>query len=104
MDIDGIELQYHSGIWLGAIATKWGRMEIVLGGTKDSPDERQKAALQRFLQGFEEKVARLRKRLSFGFLYRPIRIAPNDEGRVGVQFRNRFTAYQGHLILEDPRP
>ena len=41
--------------------------------------------------------------MRFRFLYRPIRIAVNNEHRVGVQFRNQLTGNQSLLILEPPQ-
>lgn len=103
MDFDGIELHFDKGIWVGMTATKYGLMELVLDGTKDAPKEGHVVAVRRFLAGLEEAVAKMRQNIPWGFLYRPIRIAPNNEDRVGIQFRHRLTGYQGHLILEDKR-
>jgi hypothetical protein len=39
--------------------------------------------------------------MRFGFLYRPIRIALNNENRIGVQFINKLTGKQVGMIFWD---
>ncbi len=100
MDGDGIELRFESGVWLGAVATRFGVLEVVVGGSQSAPDQSQHDALGRFQSALDDNIRRIRGEIRFSFLWRPIRIAVNNENRVGVQFRNRITGNQGKLILE----
>ena len=75
-------------------------MEAVLDGDETAPKEGQVIALQRFLKDLDGSIGRMRSRITFGFLYRPIRVVPNVENRVGVQFRNGLTGSQNTVIME----
>ncbi len=101
MNVDGIELRYQRGLWLGAVATRFGAVEVLFSGTEAGPDEKQVVAFRRFADDLDAAIGHLRKQIFFGFLWRPIRIAINMENRVGVQFRNRLNGNQGKLILEE---
>ncbi len=101
MELDRVSLHYAHCLWLGDILSpRFGHIEAVLNGNATAPNEGQVTALRRFLQDLDGNISRMRSQIRFGFLYRPIRIAPNMENRVGVQFRNRITGNQGTLILE----
>ena len=69
-------------------------------GDANGPREGHAEALRRFLKDPEGIVAAMRRELRWAFLYRPIRIAPNMENRLGVQFMNKFTGNQSRLIQE----
>jgi hypothetical protein len=101
MDIAGIQLRFESGLWLGAVSTTFGAMEILFGGSEAGPNDKQVQAYRAFAGNLDANIARLRRQIFFGFLYQPIRIAINMENRVGVQFRNRLTGNQGNLILDE---
>lgn len=102
MNFDGIELRFEKGLWLGTLTTRWGLLEILLGGSATSPDEKQLAALRRFASDVEDNITACANRLRFSFLYQPVRIAVNTENRVGVQFHHRLTGNQRQMILEEP--
>lgn len=101
MTFEGMQLRHEGGLWLGAVSTKFGVVDVLFGGSDAAPDEKQVQAYRRFAENLDANIARLRKQIFFGFLWRPIRIAINTENRVGVQFRNRLTGNQGKLILEE---
>jgi hypothetical protein len=101
MQIDGLDLQYAHGLWLGTISSRFGAIEVMFGGTAEQPDATQIQAFRRFAAALDDNLAKLRSKLSFAFLYHPIRIAINNETRVGVQFRNWITGNQSSLILEE---
>jgi hypothetical protein len=105
IEVDGVLLrQERKRLWIGdVISQRFGHMEAVLDGTADAPKEEHVSALHRFFQNLDSNISRLRSKIRFGFLYRPIRIAPNMENIVGVQFRNRFTGNQSLLIQEEKK-
>jgi hypothetical protein len=96
-----LRLQFVEGIWLGGLDTPDGIIEVLLDGTPEAPDRSQAAALQAFLPTVGATIKRLRRKLPFAFLYHPIRFAVNDQNRVGVQFRNRFTGSQTEVLFAD---
>jgi hypothetical protein len=101
MNVSGTEFRYQGGLWLGAVWTKVGWVEILLAGSPTEPESKHLQAYSRFAEDLDANITQLRRKISFGFLWRPIRIAINNENRVGVQFRNRLTGNQRKLILED---
>jgi hypothetical protein len=100
MQLDDLDLRYAHGLWLGAVSSRFGLVEVLFGGSVNQPDEQDIAAFRRFSVALDENIAKLRKQIGCSFLYRPIRIAVNNEKRVGVQFQNRITGSQSTLILE----
>ena len=101
VDVGDIELLYESGVWLGTIPTRYGVLEVIVGGTHSAPDQQQLDALRRFQCSLDENIREVRGRISFGILWHPIRLAVNNENLVGIQFRNWITGKQGKLILKD---
>ena len=100
-EINGIQLNNRKGLWFGDVPSKtYGNLEAVLDGTKDAPDPLQAEALRRFTQNIDANVNKLRSRLFLSFLFRPVRLAPNKKGKVGVQFRNILTGDQKKLVVE----
>ena len=100
MDGNGIDLRFESGVWIGTVSTRFGLLEVVVGGSQTAPDQVQLDALRRFQYALDDNIRQLWGEIRFGFLWRPIRLAVNNENRVGVQFRNRITGNQGRLILQ----
>lgn len=100
-EINGVMLANRKGLWFGEIPSKsYDTLEAVLDGTKDAPDPVQAEALRRFTHNIDDNVNKLRKRLLFSFLFRPVRLAPNKRGKVGVQFRNVLTGDQKRIVVE----
>ena len=100
-EINGVQLSNRKGLWFGDVPSKkFGKLEAVLDGSKESPDPMQAEALRRFTKNIDENVNKLRSRLFLSFLFRPVRLAPNKKGRVGVQFRNILTGDQKKLVVE----
>lgn len=83
-------LTYMHGLWLGAVPSRYGPIELVLDGTPESPNEQHVAAIQAFMPQAGEIIEGLRRRLPLSFLWRPVRLAPNNKNRVGVQFQQRI--------------
>jgi hypothetical protein len=94
-------LTYSHGLWLGSIPTRYGMIELVLSGTPDSPNDDQLAAIQAFLQQAGEITAKLRHKLRFSFLWRPVRLTVNNENRVGVQFQHRLLNRRELLFADE---
>ena len=100
-EINGIQLNNRKGLWFGEVPSKaYGTLDVVLDGSKDAPDPLQAEALRRFTKNIDENVKKLRSRLFLSFLFRPVRLAPNKKGKVGVQFRNVLTGDQNKLVVE----
>lgn len=100
-EINGCPLTNRKGLWFAEFASKsYGTLEAVLDGSKEQPDPLQAEALRRFTKNIDENVNKLRGRLFLSFLFRPVRLAPNKKGKVGVQFRNILTGDQKKLVVE----
>ena len=100
-EINGIQLSNRKGLWFGDVPSKsYGTLEAVLDGNKEAPDPLQAEALRRFTKDIDQNVNKLRSRLFLSFLYRPVCLAPNKKGRVGVQFRNILTGDQQKMVVE----
>jgi hypothetical protein len=94
-------LVYSHGLWLGTVPTRYGEVELVLDGTPDTPAQQQVAAIQAFMPQAGEMIHRLRRRLPVPFLWRPVRLAPNDKNQVGVQFQHRIFNRRELLFADD---
>lgn len=100
-EINGTPLAMRKGLWFGEFNSKsYGPLEAVLDGSKEAPDPMQAEALRRFTKNIDDNVNKLRSRLLLSFLFRPVRLAPNKRGKVGVQFRNILTGDQKKMVVE----
>src|SRR5215469_11934726 len=72
-----------NGLWVGTIPApnRYGSMELVLGGTAEAPKAEHVAAIEAFMPNALETIRRLHGRLSFSFLWDPVRIAVNNQNR-----------------------
>jgi hypothetical protein len=94
-------LTFTNGLWLGHVASRYGKIELVLDGTPESPNPNHIAAIQYFMPTAGQTIERLRKRLSLPLLWRPVRLAPNNENCVGVQFKHRLSNRQKVLFAAE---
>jgi hypothetical protein len=100
-EINGVPLVNRKGLWFGDIPSKaYGPLSAVLDGTKEAPDALQAEALRRFTKNIDENVNKLRSRLFLSFLFRPVKLAPNKRGKVGVQFKNILTGDENKVVVE----
>jgi|SRR6187402_2558322 hypothetical protein len=100
-EINGAPLSNRKGLWFAEFPSKaFGTLEAVLDGSKEEPDALQAEALRRFTKNIDDNVNKLRGRLFLSFLFRPVRLAPNKKGKVGVQFRNILTGDQQKMVVE----
>ncbi len=102
MEIEGVEFRCEGGqLWIGDVFSGYGHHQVLLTGDNDSPDSEHVQAFSRFKKDLDKNLLEVRNKVPFGFLYRPIRIAPNNENRIGVQFKNRITGNQVGMIFWD---
>ncbi len=94
-------LTFKHGLWLGLIPSPYGAIELVLGGTREAPDEHELAAVQAFMPHAGDTVKRLRRKMRFWFLWRPVRLAVNNEHRVGIQFQHRLFKRRELLFADE---
>jgi len=95
-----IEVFNHAGLWVALVQTKYGTMEFLCGEAEEA-NEHQLQFLNEFLanEGHIDQVRQSVFRLPW--LWRPIRFAVNNQGRLGLQFRNRLTGAQEGMYFAD---
>ena len=102
--IDATALLAHvgNGVWVGTIPApnRYGSMELVLTGTAQAPKAEHLAAFEAFMLNAPETIGRLHRRFFFPFLWDPVRIAVNNQNRVGVQFQRRYF-HRGEILFAD---
>lgn len=99
MTIADIEFHAEGRLWIGSLLSRFGTMQVLLDGTKDAPNADQARAFEEFAKNLHENLIEVRRRLQFRLLWRPIRIAVNDQNRVGLQFRNKITGKQIGMLF-----
>lgn len=96
-----IPVEQHGTLWIAHVPTTYGHMEL-LCGEGDAPDKDTLALVTRFLEGDTDHIAATRKNaLRTPILWRPIRFAVNNEGRLGLQFKHRITGRQVGMYFVD---
>jgi len=101
MEICGARFRSENALWIGDLMSEFGHLEVLLDGTRDAPNQEHVAAFQRFAADLQENLLKVRKQILFPFLYRPFRIAPNLDNRVGIQFKNKLTGKQVGMFFWD---
>ena len=93
----------EDGLWVIRIPApnRYGSMELVLDGTAEAPKAEHIAAIQAFMPNALETIGRLHGRLSFSFLWDPVRITVNNQNRVGVQFQRRLFSRREILFADE---
>ncbi len=98
-----VAFRFHylgSALWVAVIDSRWGPVEFLASGSEEKPDQDNLEAFGRFLPNANERVLNLRRQLPSSWLYRPIRVAINEEGIIGVQFQHRIFRSRQPLIQE----
>lgn len=91
----------ESKLWIGHLATSYGHMEL-LSGEGAEPNLKVLLLVERFLEASADYLAAVRRStFKIPILWRPIRLAVNDEGRLGVQFKHRLTGKQAGMFFAD---
>jgi hypothetical protein len=93
-------LVFANGLWIGTVPSVYGDIELVLEGAPDAPKASHVEAIKGFMPKAGETIERLRRRLPLSFLWRPIRLAPNNQDRVGVQFQRRLFSRREILFAD----
>jgi hypothetical protein len=76
-------------------------MEL-LCGQESEPDLKALVLIEHFLSGPEDRIATIRRSaLTMPLLWRPIRFAINNQGRLGLQFMHRITGKQVGMFFAD---
>lgn len=89
------------GLWVAHAPTRYGDMEL-LCGEGDKPDEQTLALAEQFLGRGVDYIAAIRRQVfKMPILWRPIRLAVNNEGRLGLQFKHRITGKQKGMYFAD---
>jgi hypothetical protein len=92
-----------NGLWVGTIPApnRYGSMQLVLSGTAEAPKVEHIAAIQAFMPNALETIGRLHGRFLFSFLWDPVRVAVNNQNRVGVQFQRRLISRREILFADE---
>jgi len=99
MVLDGVELAYGGGVWQGTVASRMGKVAVLIDGTSSYPDYDQVAIFRRFVLGLDPNLSKMRQQIKWGFMYKPVRIAVNNRLQLGVQFRNRLVGTQQTILF-----
>ena len=91
----------HGSLWIAHVPTTYGHMELLCGeGT--TPDMKTLVFVERFLDGTVDHIGAIRRSaFTMPILWRPIRFAINNEGRLGLQFKHRITGRQDGMFFTD---
>ena len=101
MEIFGAQFRSEGMMWLGDLCSDFGHLEVMLDGTPEAPSPKHVEAYRKFSINLMVNLRKVRRQLRLPFLYRPFRIAPNIENRVGVQFKNKITGKQVQMLFWD---
>jgi|GEM_PF-6061286 len=75
-----------------------------LCGEAAAPETAKLLLVERFLAGNVDHIAIIRQSaFKLPFLWRPIRLAINNRGQLGLQFKNRLTGAQEGMFFADER-
>jgi hypothetical protein len=88
-------------LWIARPHTRYGQVEL-LCGEGEHADAKALRLAEKFLEDSADYLGAVR-RSAFALpkLWQPIRLAINDEGRLGVQFRNRLTGQRAGMFFAD---
>ena len=91
----------RGNLWIARVQTPYGVMEF-FAGQDLQPDIQKLIFLERFLSSQIDHIKNIRNSVfSFPILWRPIRFSVNNEGRMGLQFKNRITGKQVGMFFTD---
>ena len=105
-DLVDVTLRFEDrggGVWVAVSDSVWGPVEVVVNGSDERPDEADLLAVEDFLKSAHARVLALRRRIRFGFLFAPIRIADNRHHVVGVQFQGPSLLGGRRMVMEEPK-
>jgi hypothetical protein len=93
----------HGGLWIGRFRNEriGADVELLVKGDASAPDDREIEQLAGFLANAEAQFRALRRKLSFGWSYYPIRITLNQEHRLGVQFQSILPFMRRKMVMDN---
>jgi hypothetical protein len=98
-----IRLYYSGGLWVGVWKSgRYGAIEVFTSGDDGGPEAESVNSLRAFFNRPDDKIEEVRRCIPWSFFYYPIRITPNQDHRVGIQFRNWSTGNQQLMKYVDP--
>ena len=96
-----IKIIRDNRLWIAHLFTHFGHSEL-LCGSGDTPELRDILLTEQFLTAADDHLGQIRESaFRIPWLWRPIRFAVNDQGRLGVQFKNRVTGKQRGMFFAD---
>lgn len=96
-----MELFQHEQLWVGLLPSPFGVLEVLCGEGAE-PDQGQLLFIERLCREAPDALGQVRRSgFRLPFLWRPIRLAFNDEGRLLVQFQRRFLGKRVGLFLDE---
>ena len=96
-----IKILQVGGPWIADLLTPYGHMDL-LCGEGIAPHFKVITLIESFFDGTEDHIGTIRRSVfRWPLLWRPIRLAVNDAGRLGLQFMNRITAKQVGMFFAD---
>ena len=91
----------RGNLWICRVQTPYGVMEFFVG-QDPQPDVKKLIFLETFLNSEIDHIKSIRSSVfSLPILWRPIRLSVNNEGRMGLQFKNRITGKQLGMFFAD---
>ena len=96
-----IKIGREDGLWIAHLFTRLGHCEL-LCGEGDAPDLRKILLTEKFLAAETDHLGEVRgSAFRLPWMWRPIRFAINNQGRLGIQFKNRITGTQQGMFFSD---
>jgi hypothetical protein len=96
-----IQIVQSRRLWIAHLSTAYGHMEV-LCGEGNEPDLQSIKLIEQFFSSPKDHIAEIRRSaFRLPLLWRPIRFAINNEGRLGLQFKNRVTGKQDAFFFAD---
>jgi hypothetical protein len=96
-----IQIVQSRRLWIAHLPTPYGHMEL-LCGEGNEPDIQIIKLIEQFFSSTKDHIAEVRRSaFRVPLFWRPIRFAINNEGRLGLQFKNRVTGKQDALFFAD---
>jgi hypothetical protein len=91
----------QGSLWIAHLVTRYGHAEI-LCGEGNEPDLKELLLVERFLDDSVDHISSVRRSaFKMPRLWRPIRFAVNNQGRLGLQFQHRLTGKQDGMFFAD---
>jgi hypothetical protein len=99
--MQSVQIVRRGALWIAHLMTRYGHIELLCGEANE-PNSNVLLLVKQFLNDGTDHIAAVR-RSAFGMprLWRPIRVAVNNQGRLGLQFRHRLTGKHEGMFFAD---